>query len=88
MGTLQCFSTIFIKGNNFCDFLFDFFLEDEALSKRGLLLKKRIYSRTGLGKGFSRATPPVFSKKEKILKFYVYTSSQIFSSFGIQLVAK
>ena len=35
--------------------------------QRSLLLRKRIYSGAGLGKGFSKATSPVFSKNEKIL---------------------
>ena len=36
-------ATIFEKGNNLCNFFFDS-LDNKTLSKRGLLIKKRIYS--------------------------------------------
>ena len=39
----QIFSPIFIKEDNFCDFLLAF-LGDEALPNRGLLLQERICS--------------------------------------------
>ena len=38
MGMPSWFSTIFTKGNNFCDFLFAF-LDNVAFPKLGLLLK-------------------------------------------------
>ena len=37
LGTLPCLSAIFIKGNNFCDFLVTFLVG--ALSQWGQLLK-------------------------------------------------
>ena len=42
-GCTTMFSTIFTRGNNFCDFLFAF-LDETALLKWDLLLQKRICS--------------------------------------------
>ena len=48
MGTKSpCFSAIFTKGNNFCEFFFFLFLDDNALPNRNLLLKERIHSTIG-----------------------------------------
>ena len=41
MGIPSHFSAVFIKGNNFCDFLFAS-LGGETLQKGDLLIKKRI----------------------------------------------
>ena len=43
MGTPPCFSAIFTKGNNFCDFLFAA-LDEIALPNSGILLMERICS--------------------------------------------
>ena len=44
MVTPLCFSSIFTKGNNFCDFLFAS-IDGIALPKWGLFLKERIFSK-------------------------------------------
>ena len=41
MSTFPCFSTIFTKGNNFCDFLFAFLMLKPVLHW-GLLIEERI----------------------------------------------
>ena len=41
----SCFSAIFVKGDNFCDFLFAS-LDSKVLPELGLLLKERIFPLT------------------------------------------